>query len=1092
MSIRYLFCCFLFVGVFLPSCQRNNNKRFDIIGAAQSGITFDPLAKISDRKDDNNIKEFGNAVAIGDLNNDGKPDIIFSGFYAHPEIYLNRGALKFENITEKSGISTAKDFNAYGIAIIDINGDGWNDIYMCVNGSEAGSKSIHNLLYINNRNGSFSEQSAAYHLDIHANCYMPYFFDYDRDGDPDLFLLIWPHMDSNPFDLTYISKAKKDSLNFHSLLLENRNDTFVDVTVKSGLDHIPATNNSCIIGDINNDGWPDIYVANDFVFPDQLYINHEGHFANQLGDYVSKTSLFSMGTDLADINNDHFPDLIELDMLSPDHFRRKTNTLALTTSFYDMLKQQSFPQYQRNVLQLNNQGKNFSEISFLSNIYATEWSWSPLIADFDNDGWKDIFISSGSRKELTNLDYLSNYVNISGSYDPIKQWILDWKNIPSHKYHDFIFKNVNGLEFSDKTSNWGLTGTVNSEGAAYADLDGDGDLDIVVCNTNQTPFILRNNSKIREPFRNYIQISLHSENKYNFYQGTKVTLYAKRQEQYQEAITTRGYLSVSDGLLHFGLDTISAIDSIRIVWPSGKTEIKRSVKANQKLQVYEKDAKDISPDTSPPSVSAIERIYNIADFLHKEDNFDDFKRDKIIPHRVSRSGPVIAVADINKDGLQDFYITGAKNQRSALFIQQTNGTFKAIPIDGSVPNKDDEVAAIFADIDHDGFPDLITGIGSNASDGSDTSQHLSVYMNRGGIRFEKVDKMLPDIKFPISSICAADIDGEMEMFVACRIVPGSFGIIPSSYLLAYKNGGFTDITDKKAPELRHSGMLTGGTFADIDGDKKNELILCGEFMPISVFKNINKIWTNITQTSNLHLSNGLWNCITVTDINNDGNPDILAGNWGDNSIWRASLTEPLSLWVNDFDNNGSIDPVLFHYLNHVNAPFVNRDVFCKEMPFYFNRFNNYESYAKTAAKDFFPDAKNTSVLNAYTLHTSLFINDGKGHFELKELPTYFQIAPVNSFIVYDFDNNGTKDLMPLGNNAGNFYDQGDLDAMRGNIFGGDAKGNFKKRTPVEAMNQKSVINSGTMIYNNFLKKNMILLGVNNDSLQVYIINGALK
>jgi hypothetical protein len=545
-------------------------------------------------------------------------------------------------------------------------------------------------------------------------------------------------------------------------------------------------------------------------------------------------------------------------------------------------------------------------------------------------------------------------------------------------------------------------------------------------------------------------------------------------------------------MIHFGVDTAGIIDSIKICWPSGKQQTLHHIASNRVIEVFEKNATDSSVFTPLQTISRIVQATTAdAPFVHHEDEFNDFKRDKIIPHQVSRQGPAIAVADVDNDGLEDYYVSGAKNQAGALYVQTGQGDFqlKQTAITKFM-NADDETVAIWADLDKNGLPDLITGIGSNAAFGDDTNHlHVAVYYNKGNLLFEQGYK-LPAVKYPVGSISVADIDndGDMDVFVGCRIVPGAYGVAPQSYLFENRGNYFADITNL-APGLQSAGMVTSSAFADLDGDKKAELIIAGEFMPVTIYKNTKTGWQNITTKSGLGQSNGLWSCIKIADINNDGHPDILGGNWGDNSIWRASTTEPLSLWVNDFDGNGSTDPILFHYLNGVNAPFVNRDLFCKQMPKFFNVFNNYESYAHCTDKNIF-DANvraKTAIKYAYTLNTTLFLNDGKGNFTPKILPSNFQLAPINTFITYDFDHNGTMDILPLGNTNSNFYDQGDIDALRGKIFSGDGHGNFDNGSPVPDLNNKTVVNSSAVIHSTKTNTDLILVGVNNDTMKTYVI-----
>ncbi|MFN8288202.1 MAG: VCBS repeat-containing protein [Chitinophagales bacterium] len=1076
--------------LFISSCYHKQSQ-FEILYPSNTGLTFNPLSKRIN-SNDNGIKESGNGVAIGDFNKDGMPDILLSGIYANPEVYLNEGEFHFRNITESSGIQPARGYNSYGASIVDINGDGWDDIYLCQNGSEDqnNDSAFHNLLYVNNRNNTFSEESAEYGLNLSGHYYMPYFFDYDRDNDVDIFILGWPNFNSNPLDISFMGKALKDSSGPYSLLMENNNGHYINVTREKGIKTLPATNNSCVIADINRDSWPDIFVANDFIFPDQLYINHKGYFKDEMATYFSKTALFSMGVECEDFNNDLYPDLLELDMLSEGHYRRKLNTLSLSTGFYEELFKKSFPQYQRNFLHLSNKGKSFSDVSYLAGIESTEWSWTPLGVDFDNDGWKDIFITAGSRKELTNLDQMSNYQDEAGNYDVIKQWQLDWRNIPSHSYHNYIFRNRNGLHFINKTIEWGLSHTTNSEGAAYADFDNDGDLDLILCNTNVSPYILCNHNEIINPQNKWLTIKAQKGNGGSNIIGLKAIIYFSNKSQYAEITGAKGFLSTSEPIIHFGTDTFHKVDSLRIIWPDGRSHLFINIETGVTLNVREDSIDleyDFLPSNSPPQSMNISAEI----FCHREDNFDDFRRDKIIPHRISRMGPSIASGDVDNDGDEDFYIGGAAGQSGILYIQQSGGNF--LPVTNgilSIPETQDVNVVAWCDINRDSRVDLIMGKGSNAENIDDSIQHLSILINFGNGSFKNTDMDLPRIPNPISTISINDFDGDSlpDIFIGCRIVAGKFGNLPNSYILKNQKGKIIDITQKVAPELYGLGMVTTSSAADIDNDQINELIVSGEFMQIQIFKKHKGIWS-IATNNGLKNTNGLWGHIQFVDIDNDGDLDLFAGNWGLNSIWRASISEPLSLWVNDFDGNGITEAVLFHYLQNVSAPFINRDLFCKQMPKFFNQFNNYESYASATEKSIFNDktSNKSQKLEVFTLNTSLFLNNGYGRFILKQLPLEFQKAPVQSFVFWDFNEDGKKDVIVLGNSNSNFYDQGDIDALRGTIFLGDGKGNFLN-SGKDILDKPYVINNSITIKDKANGKSLLLLGVNNDSLKIFTIS----
>ncbi|HIO72535.1 MAG TPA: RNA-binding protein, partial [Flavobacteriales bacterium] len=983
----------------------------------------------------------GGGVATGDINNDGLPDIFLTGNQVKSVLYLNLSAFKFKDITAAAGIDDGKGWTT-GVCMVDINGDGFLDIYICKSGPEK-TENRSNLLFINNGDLTFSEEGKAYNLgdagsSTHAN-----FFDFDNDGDLDVYILNHPEDFSKTSDIRFQMSADADSASSDKLM-ENVGSKFIDVTQSLGLDYTNSYGLSVCVSDVNNDGWLDIYVANDFFRPDYYYINQNGErFVEGNTTHFNKNALYSMGSDFSDVNNDGEMDLFVADMDPEGHFRRKNNDIILTMDFY---KEQEniiqFKQFSRNMLQIQNPDGTFSELGEFAGVARTDWSWSSLFFDGDNDGWKDLLVTNGTKKDLHDIDYMNLKFGNSDLYKvKFRHDAQDLiENMPSIKMMNYAFKNKGGAQFDQVMEAWGLDQMINSQGAAYADLNNDGFLDLILNNADTVAFIYKNKGAEQPEPGNYLKIKLWGEQRNSSGLGSKIHLYAGGKYQMQELSNARGFQSSSEPLVHFGVGNADIIDSVRIEWLGGKHEVLYEVSTNQLLDVYQKSAILLThPDQNKIETRTYFRKRQFPTnelFIHKESDFYDFKRDKLIPHQLSKEGPKIAVSDVNGDGRDDFLVGGAAGQSCRLYTQNKAGRFD-LSKDQSFEEHEmyEDMGILFFDANGDGKPDLYITSGSNEFEANSPLLQDRLYMNTGNGKFIFQEDLLPKMITSSSVVIAADFDGDkdLDLFVGGRLIPGEYPRPPRSYLLRNDEGKYTDVTHELAPELEKIGMVTDALWTDIDGDEKVDLVIVGEWLPICIFKNSNGKFVNITEDAGLAGSNGWWYSIKQGDFDNDGDMDFIVGNFGLNSILKCSAEEPVSIYAADFDDNGSLDPIMFHYLMGKEATFVGRDLFCKQMPKYFNRFNTYRSFAESGINEIFTDKQLSSAmkLSAQIFASCYVENLGKGRFKITPLLIEAQTAPIYGITVLDFNKDDRLDVFLCGNSYSNFYEEGNLDAFRG-------------------------------------------------------------
>lgn len=1060
-NIRQFFAGFIAL-LLAASCGSNKEHAlFQLIPPSETGIDF--TNTINENDSLNVIKDFyvynGGGVAVADVNNDSLPDIFFTGNMASSELYINEGRMKFKKVTKDAGCTTTGW--ASGVCMVDINNDGLTDIYVCRAGAHAPSLRA-NLLFVNkgiDKNGMphFQEEAARYGIADTGYTTQAVFFDYDKDNDLDLFLLNHSLINRNP---NLITPFKNDGTGpATDELYRNDDGKFVNISHEAGI-LCDGMGLGVAINDFNMDGWPDIYVSNDFVSHDFLYINnHNGTFSEKGAEYFKHYSQFSMGTDAADINNDGLTDLAVVDMLPYEYERRQTMPGPMTYDQYNLLIKSGYqPQYMRNTLQVNNginsEGKyTFSETGQYSGIAATDWSWSPLFADFDNDGLKDLFISNGYKRFVTNMDFVVYNIGSDGTVlkPPVTEAakISSAATMPGIDVHNFIFQNKGALQFADKSNDWGFDKNSYSNGAAYTDLDNDGDLDIVVNNIDAPAFVYENKSE-KNAGNHFLNIALQGPDGNANGIGAKIWLYKNDTMQYQYQSMVRGYQSYADSRIHFGLGNSNTADSLIVLWPDGKFQKLVNIPTNQFLKINYADAKDsgyISPNTSIPSNTLLQDITKNTgiDYINNDKPFPDFNFQYLLPHKLSEQGPKLAAGDVNSDGLDDFFAGGSTGQNGQIFIQNKNGTFTK----GAAVVKDpsmEDVSAVFFDADNDKDEDLYVVSGSNEFPNPSAYQDR-LYINNGKGEFVLNKDALPQTRYSGSCIAAADFDGDgdIDLFRGGRLVPLRYPLPASSFLLENNGGKFIDVTKTKAPEFEKTGMVTSAAWADFNNDKKMDIVVAGEFMAPQFFKNENGKFVNITASTGLASAAGWWNCIKAVDTDEDGDMDFIAGNLGLNGRYKVSEKEPLTMYAEDFNHDGTIDPVMTYYLQGEEHFVAMRDQFIEQMRGAYSMFPTYKKFAAAKVHDVFsPEAfKNALTLKTTTFESCIFENNGNGKFIFKPLPAEAQLAPIMDILAEDINNDKHPDLILIGNDYGTEVIAGRYDAFIGALLINDGKGNFK-------------------------------------------------
>jgi len=1051
----------LLLFLYLGCSPKRNDTLFELIKSSHSGISFENRI-IED--DSLNALTFeyiynGGGVGIGDFNNDGLSDIFFSGNMVSSKLYINKGDFRFEDITAQAQLATSAWCT--GVAVNDFNQDGLMDIYVSTVHPDP-KKTSPNFLFINkgiNKNGlpEFSEVAAQVGLASNTYSTQASFLDYDLDGDLDMYLVnnsLEDYPKNNPVGQNSNGRGKSQDK-----LFRNDSDSgrlfFTDVSKQAGI-LTEGWGLGIVVCDLNLDGYPDIYVTNDFLSNDHLYINNQdGTFTNKIKDFFKHTEYNGMGVDIADINNDGLNDILAVDMMPDDNLRQKAMFSNIGYSKFQLnLKQGYQPQYVRNTLQLNNGNDTFSEIGCMSGIYATDWSWSALMADFDNDGWKDVLITNGYVKDITDLDFVS-YNSNTGAFlntkDRKKKVIQTMKSLMGVKKTNFVFRNNSDLTFTDKSDAWGFSQNSYTNGAAYADFDNDGDLDLVMNNINSPAFLYRNNiRKNHSSNSNFLKVQMDGEEKNNSGLGAKIWVYNNGNAQYAEHTLQRGYKSSMENIVFFGLGDWPGVDSLKISWPSGKSQLIHKLSINQKIIVHESQALKTEPKANhdfPKLFKESSKEYGV-DFKHEEEDYVDFKQTQsLLLHKFSQSGPMATSGDINSDGMEDFIVGGSANHGATVFIQQNGGRFKKSTM-ATKPEEDAGVLLFDADGDKD--LDLFCVSGSSEFDFQSENYKHRFYINDGNGVFKLDSKALPEnVKSSGSCIAACDYDkdGDLDLFVGGRVVPNRFPEAPQSFLLRNESN------DSKHPrfvsvdalEIKSSGMITGACWVDFDNDQWTDLILVGEWMPITFFKNEKGVLKKLPPSNHqLPSEVGWWRCIKSADFDHDGDMDFVVGNFGLNSIYKASSSQPIRLYAKDFDGNGSIDPIVTRYIQGKEYPLHPRETMTEQIVSLKKVLTSYARYGESSLQDILTShqLQDAKIFSCDELASSYIENLGNGNFSLRHLPMSCQVSPINDLLIEDFDNDGNQDVMAVQNDY-SFEPLGGLyDAGIGLILKGDGKGNL--------------------------------------------------
>ena len=1093
----------------LAGCGRAREPQlFELLPPSRTGVTF------ANRLPDDtafNILTYmyyydGGGVAVGDVNNDGLPDLYFTSNVGPNRLYLNKGDFRFEDVTERAGVADSDGWKT-GVTMADVNGDGLIDIY--VSAVDFLTMHGHNVLYINNGDGTFSDRTKQYGLDFAGLSTQALFFDYDGDGDLDMYLLTHsPHPERTPGPRAQATTGRAEP---GDRLYRNDGGHFVDVSAHAGL-RSGATRYGLgvVASDLNGDGCPDLYIANDFQEDDFLYYNNcNGTFTESIATSVGHTSHASMGVDAADFDNDGRPDLMVLDMLPEQEKILKTSANAESFDVYNLKLEAGYhPQYARNTLQLNRGHRRFSEIAYQAGVYATDWSWAPLFADLDNDGHKDLFITNGIYHRPNDLDYLAYVANpvvqasLRDGMTGLRRTLIG--KMPRIPTANYAYRNNGDLTFTNQAQAWGLAQAGFSNGAAYVDLNNSGALDLVVNRLEAPAAIYRN--RARELTKShYLQIVLKGSGANTAGIGAKVVIKQGGKVQMLEQYPTRGFQSSVDPRLHFGLGTSTQIDSLIVTWPDRRMQVLTNVAVDRALTLSQQDAIGAgvaaaatagarwAAGASAPTPALLfsdvtDRL--ALDFTHRENRFYDFHREPLIPHLLSTEGPAVAIGDVDGDGRDDIYVGGAKWQAGRLFIQRPDGSFRVSSQRAFQRDSlSEDVDAVFFDANGDGRPDLYVVSGGNEFEHDDAPLQDRLYVNDGGGHFHRDTLALPRLAESGSCVVPGDFngDGRLDLFVGRRVVARHYGVTPRSYLLENDGTGhFRDVTLEKAPALAQVGMVTSAAWVDYDHDGKLDLIVVGEWMPVRVFHQENGRLVDRTAEAGLAGTEGWWNSVTVADLNGDGRPDLVLGNLGRNSYLQASPSEPTRMYVGDFGHNGTLEQILTFYKHGVSYPLWGRDELLSLIPSLRDKYPSYAAFGASRIEDILPasELKQATLREARVFASSVALNNGNGTFTLRPLPAEAQFSPIRAVLVDDFDGDGRPDLLVGGNMYGVPPVLGRYDASYGLLLSGKGDGRFE----AVDMERSGIVIDGEVRHLGLLRQagggRLIVVARNNDKLQV--------
>ena len=1038
------------------------NSLFTRLRSETTGLEFENTVSTTSDLNVFRYRNFynGGGVGLGDFNNDGLTDVYLTSNMGDNKLFVNKGSWKFEDMTTSAGVKGAKAWST-GVSIVDINADGFLDIYVC-NAGDVQNGNRENELFINNGNLTFKESAAEFGLADRGFSTHAAFFDYDKDGDLDCYVLNNSYKPVSSLGYRNLRHVR-DEFGGHKLY-RNDNGKFTDISEAAGIyGSVIGFGLGVTVGDVNQDSWPDLYVSNDFYERDYLYINNgNGTFNEELESHMGHISMFSMGADIADLNNDGYPEIFSTDMLPDDDIRLKTLTAFETYDVYQLrLKNGYYHQFMRNMMHLNNRDGSFTEVGSLAGVAATDWSWGALIADFNNDRNKEIYVCNGIYKDLINQDF----VEYLGSSDQMRTAIegkeIDFEEftekMPSEKVSNFMFVRQSELQYKNVAEEWGLGEPSFSNGAAYGDLDNDGDLDLIVNNVNQEIFVYKNQSR-EVNHNNYLALQFKGKDKNIFGLGAVVHAYVDSSILTFDNMPIRGFQSSMDYKVIVGLGDALNVDSLIVSWPNQKSQTLRDVKANQLITVRIDDANEtrnvaakVEPHLTQLSTDSIG---------HKENYYNDFDRDRLQYHMLSTQGPAFAKADLNGDGRDDFFLGGSIGSSGLIYIQNADGKFTPLPDHlFQADTTTEEVNAVFFDADQDDDLDLYVVTGGTEHITSSQEQIDRLYINDvdkgGSLSFKIEADRLPAIAQSGSCVRPADVDndGDIDLFVGTRVIPTHYGVPPDQTLLINDGKGFfKDATASMAPQFKKMGMVTDAFWFDYDKNNFPDLLVVGEWVPITLFLNDGKKLSKAENIPGFSRTEGWWNRIKEMDIDNDGDLDFILGNLGLNSFFEPSETEPVSLYVSDFDKNGSIEPIFTFAKQGDEYPFALRQDIIKQINSLKKEFVFYKDYADKSIKEIFDEnlLEEATKLNFYEPQTSLLINQGPKGFSLRHLPIQAQFAPVYGIEVYDIDGDELEDILLGGNLFAVKPEVGRYDGLRGLVLKNDGKGNFNAMTANES------------------------------------------
>lgn len=1078
------------------SCVKKEKKEslFSKVNTEDSGVDFNNTIKGNDSI---NVLEYeylynGGGVGIGDFNNDGLQDLFFSGNQVKSRIYINKGNFSFKDMTKTSGIDTQGKW-CTGVSIVDINQDGFDDIYLSVGGA-GNEKDATNLLYINNGDLTFTESAEAYGLADEMKSIQALFFDYDLDGDLDMYLVTGGDFGESANTIRPISDKGKspntDRLYRNDFDSEKNHPIFTDVSQEAGIT-IEGFGLGVSVIDANQDDWPDLYVSNDYIARDFLYINQQdGTYKENSRAYFGHTSRFSMGNDVADINNDGLLDIFTADMLPENVKQRKL--MSLEHYSHDMfqiaLKFGYGHQYMRNTLQLNNGNRSFSEIGQLTGLEKTDWSWAPLIADFDNDGLNDIFITNGFGKDINDMDFVKFREKNSsqfGNADDTRESVIDCLyQRPALKVVNYAFKNKGHLKFEKVSSDWGFDELTLSNGAAYADLDNDGDLDLIINNINQPASVYKNTLREKDSTHsNYLKVKLMGGSKNLNAKGARLTLYSADTLMLRYNQSVRGFQSSVGNVIHFGLNDLESIDSLIVNWPDKMTSVIKDIAVNQTLKISSGEANIKLDKTQETNQNRFFIADSSFQFQHKDAIYNDFATQSLLLRKHSNLGPGMAVGDLNNDGREDVFIGGSFRRPSKILYQQSNGDFEEY----SIPNTEmyEDGGAVIFDANSDGQLDLYVTSGGSERYAGHKAYQDRLYINDNG-KLEEAS--LPEMLTSTSAVSAGDYDGDgdLDLFVGGRVMPGKFPTAPTSYILENNAGQFSIVTNDVSPVLEKIGMVTSAVWTDFDNDSHLDLVLVGEMMPITFLKGNGEKLKTITENTGLPNTSGLWNSLIAADFDNDGDMDFIAGNLGLNSNLKVRDGQPVRLDYADFDENGSIDPIYSIYEQGQYYPVATLDQLQSQIPPIKKKFRYYRTFANSSTQEIINLLENKSyqTFEAHELKSSYIENLGNDQFEISPLPLKTQIAPVNGILTEDVNADGFLDVILVGNNYGTELITGRYDASFGHVLVNDGKGDFNLMSHHDSgFFVKG--DSRSIVKVNSVNKKLVLVGRNDENIKSF-------